>query len=962
MNDKYLNMNPGLDKNNVKDFVLSYLAYTKQNFKSEDVRKIVDSVYDKIQIPTRLSKQPIVNEIYNVYKNSFLRMLIVENVKKFNSINNSIDELKQTSNNVATVNYNERYLGINDLYRKLNSFKTRDVDKREEIRSAVAYYYSKLNTSSLSDKELKKCITISANNLYNYHVTKTVTSLNKLDSKINNDMQDTFNEILQDNNKFSYDQIKQECSIIAKVMGIKDFYAYPSLKLEDTKLTLNLDDVDEVNDSNKIFNKVESFIQSSFKIQNKPPKQEYGIEYTDKALNEWNNKKLVISKVTGYPKNSTKEEISLAVNALFAYNMAVLDKEKEVNYKKDLLNFKMKNINLTKIEDEKEFIESFKNISSFKEIKYVRALINTLNMCKFFLNENAYSAVERELSKKIFQSLLYIESNSSLRIEKLVESLKNIGLTFNKAQAKEQEAELRVIVDKLFEQNLNNPSLANAIVKIDNLLKQNNIIDNIAEIKKEIENINITSMKKEPLNSVYTDVVILKLLNDLKQDNFDFNTILLLSKNKFLDYGDVKGMKLNDLLSYKINKLKDAYAENGIEFVGEQPKSPSEFFTLKQYSKNLNKNLTIYDDFNINYEHYKQIYDEVMNIVEYDDKLFKKLVNANLTSIKNLNSYINIENAVLNDANANLSTVNLSSPINKINSFNSNNFNSVVKNIDTNIDALIKDISTNNYSPKLESIFKKYVSKLNLLKENVNELIEYEAQIDMTNYDKYRQNAKFSIGSKLSSYVSKSLGASKVASRRKNPNLIYNNFENIKEEDYPKYNDYIAMLRAQWEVCEANSGAYKSNPAINQISNFITSINETLVEIIEGYGETGKELIAKSAETKNYDELNNAINNIIKDYVKDVKHKEFKTDEEYTQYFMDNVVLETVKVCYNANNVEDKKLGKKMLSSINNEVLVNIKKDLQNYYTKKLGDDVQFIEQEETEEMNLFNINNMCLR
>ena len=77
---------------------------------------------------------------------------------------------------------------------------------------------------------------------------------------------------------------------------------------------------------------------------------------------------------------------------------------------------------------------------------------------------------------------------------------------------------------------------------------------------------------------------------------------------------------------------------------------------------------------------------------------------------------------------------------------------------------------------------------------------------------------------------------------------------------------------------------------------------------------------------------------------------------------MDNVVLETVKVCYNANNVEDKKLGKKMLSSINNEVLVNIKKDLQNYYTKKLGDDVQFIEQEETEEMNLFNINNMCLR
>ena len=66
------------------------------------------------------------------------------------------------------------------------------------------------------------------------------------------------------------------------------------------------------------------------------------------ALNEWNNKKLVISKVTGYPKNSTKEEIGLAVNALFAYNMAVLDKEKEVNYKKDLLNFKMKNINLTK--------------------------------------------------------------------------------------------------------------------------------------------------------------------------------------------------------------------------------------------------------------------------------------------------------------------------------------------------------------------------------------------------------------------------------------------------------------------------------------------------------------------------------------------------------------------------------------------------------------------------------------
>ena len=579
----------------IKKFVDEYNLVTRSNLTENELNEVKEDICNKVKNPYGAKLRSIhFQKIYAAFEKSYKRVIAL---KLFNEVSKLKSDLK---NQIASCNKNKVMSvqaplgGVADLLNDIATYNRAYVDKRKAIKSYVTMQYkNSLNPEKAKDASKIDKVT---NVIYNYITDNTKSkTFSGPEKEVYNKIEKDLKKLFLDGN-YSYNEILNESEYVAKTLNNLRYVPQPKVNLE-LGLKLNLSQLNQTNEqlissSKKELENIKKFVALKYDYEN-VKKNALKIEYIEDEINTFNSKKLFIGRKN---VNSSSSEyvnnVNEAVNILFAYNLKACNAKKE-DLKKEMINFAKTGIEISSNVDKKDFLQGVKTFEDFRQFNYVNALINTLNMSKLFLGEDALKVVETQLTEQICDGLLFLNGTPEERFNTYLERVSNLILEVTEDNFDLLKEDIMENIKECLIQPVNFEKHSKNLKTLDKMLevcqlKYNNTRS--IQLKDLLAN-NITREEVELTNSekMLSTVMSMYLVNKTARESMDFHKMVLnmtSQKNQdFLNFGKPnKKSTKSEIREYYLSKFQEHYESKGYVFRNEV-KSLKDLTTSKQVRK-----------------------------------------------------------------------------------------------------------------------------------------------------------------------------------------------------------------------------------------------------------------------------------------------------------------------------------------------------------------------------------------
>lgn len=940
---------------------------------------VVDKIYDKC-LGKNVTMSSQIKSAYDNFQLLYRRMATYELANQTNSL---VQHFKAVYDKCKTNKpYAYPFGGVTELLAQMQADDRSYLDKEFIIKAYVTELYNNdrnlntINGRMLKVSVLNAKIEKATNAILRFVIAaeKGVgrkTSLNMEEEYVYDRVMPLVNKQLQENS-YNSNKIMQESAFISQAMGINNYIPKPQMmenmyrvNLDLTELSENNINVDEIREN---INLLMQFISRKVKGDNFV-KSAYKLELIGGNENEWTPSTLKVAKSNH--ADESQRLVEQFINTLYTYNLANLNLNvSEGDFKKNLKEYIAKDVNLTNGADKYTLLKASKTSNKYKESTELRALINTLNMSKFFLGKDALKVVEKELTSKICDGLACLNSSAIEKFSYYYDTITDLVRNTPKDNFHRINNELQNLCDICLKDVVSKFTTEER-TKLQSMVKVVETLQAIAIKKYEDDKfdlatkainstvpVSIVELAKQ--ESELNSIVTLSLIKNVIADGNEFHkSIVYLMKDKKMDFEEIpnfKKVKKSEYRNVLFNWFKSIYTSKGYNFENEVD-DLMDFTITKQTSEN-NKSELVKAKTSIN----KLIEGKLFNKQELDSHIIEFLNNRlaqNDNILSPVFNYLDLEkvsskynaNGLITDENLDLlmeianDEANISNQID----INSNKLSVVLDMLNNKLLELDEKMENTVCASKNDvAEFAHMKHTAICLCDMLQGLKECELVIDPARYEEFRRNCKTSLGLRLNSAIAYSVGSSKEGYARKtNPDLIYKNFPEIKEEDRKKYNNFIANMSRYWSIYSGNKSMVNDEgryfTIINYLSDFVTNLNELILKKIESSQEGRKEILYCGAK-KDYDKLEKLARDVVAKFVEKEYGKTFKSSAQATDYYIDSVILTVAQAYEIALQQKDEKLRRRAIMDIGSKVLPEIKK---NFAEFELYSDEKEVEIEE---------------